>query len=393
MLSGSHLDIILQNDTVLFHGDESMTSSKLIYGKALIYLKSCCKIKSIYIRISGTSSCSPPVDPNKKSGNGCPEVPFPRTVFLDHTESLFQSKNKNGSPFSAKTYEYEFMFKIDGSLPATVSTGYGNIEYKLDLVLEKTGLLSKNSTKSIPIYVRRIIDFGRSSFPSIILPSMSLDQSADILATRSSDLTVNDLEFPSVFSGLESISNIEPIPGSLNPSPSQQLVKNFGSRLQLKLTTGSSIISSARSLLVTVELYPLHQSTRVINYGVSLCERMEILSPSTGPQVYCRIISSAIGNLSTALATSKEISLSGNSHELDLRTNSGCGDAHVDVDNNCFRISHYLKFHCAITYKDRRMESSAAMPIFVVPNEYFSEFNSLPLYCDIQGERPPAYCL
>ncbi|OLY80808.1 hypothetical protein AYI68_g5091, partial [Smittium mucronatum] len=74
MLSAAKLEIDIQNNTVLFHGDEGSTGSKLIYGVVRIILKSDKKIKSLVLKMSGVVNFGPVSSPGMALGFSLDEI-------------------------------------------------------------------------------------------------------------------------------------------------------------------------------------------------------------------------------------------------------------------------------------------------------------------------------
>ncbi|OLY80344.1 hypothetical protein AYI68_g5562, partial [Smittium mucronatum] len=123
MLAGGKLDIVIQNPTLLFHGSEETTGAKLIYGKVLVNLKSDKKVKGINISIYGGKVLNLPGGARKDPlGFNVEDAMEPKNLFLKNSESIFLSDSKAGTPFAPGSYEFPFMIKVPGDLPATVST-------------------------------------------------------------------------------------------------------------------------------------------------------------------------------------------------------------------------------------------------------------------------------
>ncbi|OMJ20047.1 hypothetical protein AYI69_g6371 [Smittium culicis] len=420
MLSGARISLDIHSDTILFHGTEESASSKLLYGKVRLHIKSKTRIRSLYANVSGISSYGF-VNENYESPsfniNNCYAS---KSQILDHKEVLFESSESNGSLFLPKTYEFSFIIKMEGSLPATVYTEYGKTEYKLKVVLEKANILSMNVSKSIPIYVRRIIDIGQLVSPPISSPQPLIQAVDDLLpaftspsAQPSPSPIVSPVSSPSSspstsFADLpSSVNHNSPAP-AFSPLPSvdsslpRLISKSFDDKLHLKIYTNSSIYTTEQQLKLSVEVFPLHESVRVISIGSVFNESVSIksLSTTTGQVVaskrYLRIINSVHKNLSSFQTVSKNGFFSSNSYEMLLQTSSSHKSAQLDIENNVFKVSHYVKLYCIIEFEGKREKLFTLFPVFIVPNEYFTEFNNLPLYSPSEPYAqinllPPAY--
>ncbi|OMJ21083.1 hypothetical protein AYI70_g3697 [Smittium culicis] len=421
MLSGARISLDIHSDTILFHGTEESASSKLLYGKVRLHVKSKTRIRSLYANVSGISSYGF-VNENYESPsfnvNNCYAS---KSQILDHKEVLFESYESNGSLFLPKTYEFSFIIKMEGSLPATVYTEYGKTEYKLKVVLEKANILSMNVSKSIPIYVRRIIDIDQLVSPPVAPPQPLIEAVDDLLPAftstptqlSSSSLITSPVSSPisspsASFADLPSTINHNSSAPAFSPTPSvdsslpRLISKSFDNKLHLKIYTNSSIYTTEQQLKISVELFPLHESVRVISIGSVFNESVSIksLSSTTGQVIaskrYLRIINSVHKNLSSFQSVSKNEFFSSNSYEMLLQTSSSHKSAQLDIENSIFKVSHYVKLYCIIDFEGKREKLFSVFPVFIVPNEYFTEFNNLPLYSPSEPNAqinllPPAY--
>ncbi|OLY79067.1 hypothetical protein AYI68_g6875 [Smittium mucronatum] len=394
MLKSSRLDVILHSDSVVFHGSESNASPKLIYGKVRVHNKSISKIKSLSVSVTGVSSYGF-VNENYESPsfnvNNCYAS---KSVVFDHKEILYQSNDSNGSNFGPGVYEYLFIIKMDGDLPASVITEFGKTEYKLKVVLEKANILSMNATKTLPIFVKRIIELDTSiSHPSIPTTEAESDVEPPSFEAFSNPL-VSTPSPASSFIDLPSASSTQPT--NLSELSPRLVSKTFDDKIMLKMITDGTVYTSDQKLKVSVELNPLNETTRVISIGAVLNERVSIYGTNNSvyggaSKSYLRIINSVHKNLSVVETVSKSEFFSSNSFQLELNTSKDYKIVQLDIENETFKVSHYIKVYVIIDYKGKREKLFSLIPIYIVPNEYFTEFNNLPLYSASELDSPPAY--
>ncbi|OLY83494.1 hypothetical protein AYI68_g2368 [Smittium mucronatum] len=389
MFSAGKIEIQLQNDTILFHGTEETTGSKLVYGNIQLILKSMKRIKSISLNLCGVIENGFQGGFRDVKGFDMADLIESKDMIINDKQILYQSDQKAGSIFLPGTYDYPFITKIRGDLPATVDTEFGKIEYTMKAVAEGGGIINPSISKNVPLYVRRIINLEKMLYTPAGRSFGNQNEfdpidSGDSLRRSSTD---SDSSSASTLNDTQNFC-FETIPIQVN--------KTFGDRLQLRLDTNNSIYSVDQKFKFSVDFLPLSKSTKVISYGASLREM--VLMPGCrgfGRREYLRTIGSTKQYKVTPniLARRRDCGklASDTYHDIEVEITTPNKENHLDVDNRNFEISHFLEFYFYVDHNGNRERSTIHVPVYIVPQEYFSEINCLPLYSDVTTETPPPY--
>ncbi|PVU89893.1 hypothetical protein BB559_004880 [Furculomyces boomerangus] len=135
LFSNVTLDLVVQSDTVVFHGNQDSASSKLLFGKVILKVTKKTKISSLRVVASGVT-----------------QFWFSKNSIAQYSVSI-----------STRDIYHAEKIQNCGNLPESVYTTYGSTEYSLKAILETSSYLP-SITKQIPIYIGRIPHSGPPTF-------------------------------------------------------------------------------------------------------------------------------------------------------------------------------------------------------------------------------------
>ncbi|PVZ96567.1 hypothetical protein BB558_007515 [Smittium angustum] len=341
------LDLVLQSDTIVFHGNEDSASSKLLFGKVVLKVLKRAKISLLKVISIGKTEFS--FIERSKALYSITEMD--RDVYntgklqvLNKTEILLDGK-KNQMYLDPGTFEYSFIITLPGDLPESVYTAHGSTEYSLKAVLETSSYLSGLS-KQIPIYIGRIPYSGSSTFMPADDPN--------------------------------------------------EIQKEFAEKLSVKLNTSSKYYAENQVIDLVADISLINPDISILSIGAKINENITIKSfiDSNVKKDFLKLINSSRKELEAKI---KPNFLDSSEFSLELRLPQSYRDMQHDIENNTFSVSHQIHFDINVEIDGTSQNLVVSLPITVVPNEYFSEMLSLPKYSPkIQLEKdelmmPPEY--
>ncbi|PVU98725.1 hypothetical protein BB559_001345 [Furculomyces boomerangus] len=324
------LDLVLQSDTVVFHGNEDSASPKSLSGKVLLKVLKRTKISSLKVISKGKTEFSfiglsttlySTVDMDRDIYNSG------KLQVLNKTEILLNGK-KNQKYLEPGTYEYSFIITLPGDLPESVYSTHGSTEYSVKAALETSSYLPR-ITKKIPIYLGRIPYSGTRTLISADGPN--------------------------------------------------EIKKEFAEKLSVKLSTSSKCYSENQTIDLVADISLIDQNIKILSIGARMNEKTTIKT-FANPDIKKSIVKLISSSRRCFGTDSKSKVLDSPKLSLELRLPQAYKDMQHDIENKTFSVSHQVHFDINIEVDGTNQNLAVNLPVLVVPNEYFSEMLSLPKY-------------
>ncbi|PVU99156.1 hypothetical protein BB559_000952 [Furculomyces boomerangus] len=324
------LDLVLQSDTIVFHGNQDSASSKLLFGKVVLKALKRTKISSLKVISMGKTEFS--FIERSKPMYSTAEVnrdmySSGKLQVLDKTEILLDGK-KNLIYLDPGTYEYSFIITLPGDLPESVCSTHGSTEYSLKAVLETSSYLSAPS-KQIPIYLGRIPYSGPPTFMPADGPN--------------------------------------------------EIKKEFAEKLSVKLNTPSKYYAENQAIDLVADISLINPNINILSIGARMNENITIKS-FANPDIKKDIVKLITSGKKEFETNPKSKFLDSSEFNLELCLPQSYKDMQHDIENKTFSVSHQIHFDITIEIEGITQNIVVSLPILVVPNEYFSEMLSLPKY-------------
>ncbi|PVU95633.1 hypothetical protein BB559_002671 [Furculomyces boomerangus] len=345
MISAVDIDLVLQNDNIVFHGPEEYASSKLLFGKVILKVRRKFSAKSLKVYALGTVFYSFVREVGTNHYVSKDTFHAGKEKLLDHCEVLFDNQHTH-TVFAPGVYEYDFFIKLNGDLPETINTQYGCTDYILKASLNKSPL-SPKITKQVPIYIKRI--------------------------------------------STTDISQIEPSTDHI------QIEKKFEDKLSVKISTDSKHFSDDQIIKVNVELLPINPDLKVETIGTTINEYITIRDPtySSAKVNYTKLVKTKYKKVFVSEQEKSETTyMDGTTFSLDVEVPQKYKKVQFDIENDIFQVYHSLNFFCIVEINNIKERLTLTSPITIVPKEFFTEYFSLPRYTPEHNNSeilPPPY--